>query len=241
MKSRAGVVGVVSDMRRSSKYDPKIRDRRRYHTGPGTPLPQQGQALFGEDPSEDLGGRRPAGQLGIRENGVPRGRSAGLPGRDAVDDAADPGSPDHVGAQHAGLDGGVQGTAGEVGGPQAPAGRPHRLDLGVRAGIEQGPRLLLPFPEDDVAAQDQGADRRLAGREGRAPEREAAPHMGFVDHHSLIMRAAIDFKVKVCGRWRNIAGLVGHRQDVTFLRLKVKLALIEGVSAEQTLRLHPDA
>ena len=215
--------------------------------GPGRPpLPQQGQAFFGQDSREDLGGSRPSGQLGVGENGVPRGRSAGLPGRDAVDDAADPGSPDHVRAQHAGLDSGVQGAAGEIGGPQAPAGRPHRLDLGVRAGVEQGPRLLATLPENGVAAQDQGADRGLAGRESRAPEREAAPHVGFVVHPStnilpLIMSAVIDFKIKVRGRRRHIAGLVRHRQDVTFLRLKVKLALIGGVSAEQTLRLQPDA
>lgn len=51
----------------------------------------------------------------------------------------------------------------------------------MRTGIEQSPHTLLPFPKNDIAAHNQGANRYLAGLERRAPERETASHVGFVD------------------------------------------------------------
>jgi hypothetical protein len=51
----------------------------------------------------------------------------------------------------------------------------------MSAGIEQSPHALLPLPEHDIATHNQSADRYLASLEGRAPDGEAASHVGFVD------------------------------------------------------------
>ena len=63
----------------------------------------------------------------------------------------------------------------------------------MRAGIEQGPHALLPFPEDDIASHDQGADRYFTGFERLAPKLQATPHVDFVDRSHDRRRVACRF------------------------------------------------
>jgi len=67
--------------------------------------------------------------------------------------------------------------------PKLRHARPHRLDLRVRAGIEETPHLFPTLSDDLLSAGDQRTNRSFPGRQSRPPEDEAAPHVGFVGLH----------------------------------------------------------
>ncbi len=65
-----------------------------------------------------------------------------------------------------------------------PAGRPKRLHLGVRAGVDERSGALDPLTDDTIAPNDYRPDRDVAQLACRLRERQAAPHMRIVHVNS---------------------------------------------------------